>query len=66
MYSQFESLFRNGYLDPENLTIHYAQILMNAYWLVESDGALGLLEVELLENKNKFNVIFSVFSLSRR
>ena len=45
MYSQFESLFRNGYLDPENLTIHYAQILMNAYWLVETDGALGLLEV---------------------
>jgi len=44
MYSQFESLFRNGYLDPENLTIHYAQILMNAYWLVETDGVLGLLE----------------------
>ena len=47
MYSQFESLFRNGYLDPENLTIHYAQILMNAYWLVETDGALGLLEVQI-------------------
>lgn len=47
MYSQFESLFRNGYLDTENLTIHYAQILMNAYWLVEADGALGLLEVKI-------------------
>jgi hypothetical protein len=60
MYSQFESLFRNGYLDPENLTIHYAQILMNAYWLVESDGALGLLEVQIFK-KN----IYRFFSFWR-
>merc|ERR1711953_566672 len=44
MFSQFESIFRGGFLDPENMTIHYAQILMNAYWLVEAVGIFGLLE----------------------
>ena len=45
MYSQFESIFRGGYLDPQELTVHYAQILLNGYWLVRNDGALGLIEV---------------------
>ncbi|CAG5103514.1 Oidioi.mRNA.OKI2018_I69.chr1.g805.t1.cds [Oikopleura dioica] len=44
MYAQFESIFRGGFLDPQELTIHYAQILLNGYWLVTTDGVLGLIE----------------------